>query len=137
MLQDAADAMVRFQDRQTGMFWQVVDKPGVPGNYLETSGSALFAYAMLKGVRLGVLPARYAPFGKKAFYGTCDNRLGVDPDGHLQLSSICLVAGLGGEAHRDGSLAYYFSEPVVENDARGVGPLLLAYTELLAEQANR
>lgn len=35
--------MVRFQDRQTGMFWQVVDKPGVPGNYLETSGSALFA----------------------------------------------------------------------------------------------
>lgn len=78
MLQDAADAMVRFQDRQTGMFWQVVDKPGVPGNYLETSGSALFAYAMLKGVRLGVLPARYAQFGKKAFYGTCDNRLGVD-----------------------------------------------------------
>lgn len=137
MLQDAADAMVRFQDRQTGMFWQVVDKPGVPGNYLETSGSALFAYAMLKGVRLGVLPARYAQFGKKAFYGTCDNRLGVDPDGHLQLSSICLVAGLGGEAHRDGSLAYYFSEPVVENDAKGVGPLLLAYTELLAEQANR
>lgn len=89
MLQDAADAMVRFQDRQTGMFWQVVDKPGVPGNYLETSGSALFAYAMLKGVRLGVLPARY------------------------------------------------FSEPVVENDAKGVGLLLLAYTELLAEQANR
>ena len=118
------------------MFWQVADKPGVPGNYLETSGSALFAYAMLKGVRLGVLPARYAQFGKKAFYGTCDNRLGVDPDGHLQLSGICLVAGLGGEAHRDGSLAYYFSEPVVENDAKGVG-LLLAYTELLAEQANR
>lgn len=137
MLQDAADAMVRFQDRQTGMFWQVVDKPGVPGNYLETSGSALFAYAMLKGVRLGVLPARYAQFGKKAFYGTCDNRLGVDLDGHLQLSGICLVAGLGGEAHRDGSLAYYFSEPVVENDAKGVGPLLLAYTELLAKQANR
>lgn len=137
MLQDAADAMVRFQDRQTGMFWQVVDKPGVPGNYLETSGSALFAYAMLKGVRLGVLPARYAQFGKKAFYGTCDNRLRVDPDGHLQLNGICLVAGLGGEAHRDGSLAYYFSEPVVENDAKGVGPLLLAYTELLAEQANR
>ena len=90
-----------------------------------------------RGVQLGVLPARYAQFGKKAFYGTCDNRLGVDPDGHLQLSGICLVAGLGGEAHRDGSLAYYFSEPVVENDARGVGPLLLAYTELLAEQANR
>ena len=35
----------------------------------------------------------------------------------------------------DGSLAYYFSEPVVENDAKGVGPLLLAYTEILAAKA--
>ena len=47
---------------------------------------------------------------------------------------ICLVAGLGGATRRDGSLAYYFSEPIVENDAKGVGPLLLAYTEILAAQ---
>ena len=132
MLKDAAEAMVRFQDPDTGMFWQVIDKPGIPGNYLETSGTALFAYAMLKGVRLGYLPKRFAAYGKKAFYGTCDKYLGVSADGKLQLSGICLVAGLGGASHRDGSLEYYFSEPVVENDAKGVGPLLLAYTEVLA-----
>ena len=132
MLKEAAEAMVRFQDPETGMFWQVIDKPGIPGNYLETSGTALFAYAMLKGVRLGYLPKRFAAYGEKAFYGTCDKYLGVSADGKLQLSGICLVAGLGGEAHRDGSLEYYFSEPVVENDAKGVGPLLLAYTEILA-----
>ena len=103
-------------------------------NYLETSGSALFAYAVLKGVRLGYLPKRYAAYGEKAFYGTCDRHLGVGADGALQLGGICLVAGLGGATRRDGSLAYYFSEPIVENDAKGVGPLLLAYTEILAAQ---
>ena len=133
MLKDAVEAMIRFQDDQTGMFWQVIDKAGVPGNYLETSGSALFAYAVLKAVRLGYLPKRFAAYGEKAFFGTCDRYLGVSAEGKLQLSGICLVAGLGGASHRDGSLEYYFSEPVVENDAKGVGPLLLAYTEMLAK----
>ena len=134
MLKDAVDAMITFQDAESGMFWQVVDKAGVEGNYLETSGSALFAYAVLKGVRLGYLPKRYTAYGEKAFYGTCDRHLGVGADGALQLGGICLVAGLGGATRRDGSLAYYFSEPIVENDAKGVGPLLLAYTEILAAQ---
>ena len=53
--------------------------------------------------------------------------------GELQLDGICLFAGLGGKDHRDGSLAYYFSEPVVCNDAKGVGPLVLAYTEMIAK----
>lgn len=134
MLKEAVEAMLPFQDPETGMFWQVIDKAGVPGNYLEASGTALFAYAVLKGVRLGYLPKRFAAYGEKAFYGTCDKYLGVSGDGKLQLSGICLVAGLGGATRRDGSLEYYFSEPVVENDAKGVGPLLLAYTEILAAQ---
>ncbi len=132
MLKEAVEAMLPYQDEESGMFWQVIDKPGIDGNYLETSGSVLFAYAVLKGVRLGFLPKRFAAYGEKAFYGTCERRLGVGEDGSLQVSGICLVAGLGGKDHRDGSLAYYFSEPIVENDAKGVGPLLLAYTEIIA-----
>ena len=60
--------------------------------------------------------------------------MGVGADGALQLGGICLVAGLGGATRRDGSLAYYFSEPIVENDAKGVGPLVLAYTEMIARK---
>ena len=131
MFKEAVEAMIQFQDAETGMFWQVIDKAGVPGNYLETSGSSLFAYAVLKGVRLGYLPKRFRAYGEKAFYGTCDKYLGVNDKGELQLSGICLVAGLGGATRRDGSLEYYFSEPVVENDAKGVAPLLLAYTEMI------
>lgn len=137
MFKQAVADMQKFQDEETGMFWQVIDKAGVPGNYLEASGTALFAYAVLKGVRLGYLPKRFAAWGEKAFYGTCDKYLGKGKDGSLQLSGICLVAGLGGKQHRDGSLEYYFSEPVVENDAKGVGPLLLAYTEIIAAKAGK
>jgi rhamnogalacturonyl hydrolase YesR len=134
MLKQAVEDMHKFQDEQTGMFWQVIDHPEAEGNYLETSGTALFTYAVLKGVRLGYLPKRMAAWAEKAFYGTCDRYLSKNPDGSLQLDGICLVAGLGGKDHRDGSLAYYFSEPVVCNDAKGVGPLVLAYTEMIARK---
>ena len=133
-LKQAVEDMHKFQDEQSGMFWQVLDHPEAQGNYLETSGTALFAYAVLKGVRLGYLPKRMAAWAEKAFYGTCDRYLSKNPDGSLQLDGICLVAGLGGKDHRDGSLAYYFSEPVVCNDAKGVGPLVLAYTEMIARK---
>ena len=134
MFKQTIEDVHKFQDEETGMFWQVMDHPGVEGNYLETSGTALFAYAVLKGVRLGYLPKRMAAWAEKAFYGTCDKYLSKNPDGSLQLDGICLVAGLGGKDHRDGSLAYYFSEPVVCNDAKGVGPLVLAYTEMIARK---
>ena len=100
-------------------------------NYLETSGTALIAYGLLKGVRLGYLPERFKNVAIKAFDGIVNKYLSRNEDGSPRLGGICLVAGLGGAQHRDGSLEYYFSEPVVENEAKGVAPLILAYTELL------
>ena len=158
LLKDLAEALLPYQD-ESGMFWQVVDRPDlscsedgtirardhfdlagqeptfaageVRGNYLETSGTALIAYALLKGVRLGFLPERFAAAGERALSGIIDKYLFTNPDGTLGLGGICLVAGLGGKQHRDGSLAYYFNEPVVENEAKGTAPFILAYTELL------
>ena len=126
------ESAARCADRETGLYWQVVDKAGEPGNYLETSGSSMLAYAMLKGARLGVLPEEYAAKGQKTFDGIVKKYLSFDEDGRLELGGICLVAGLGPEDNRrrDGSYAYYISEPVVKNDAKGVAPLLLCYTEV-------
>lgn len=87
------------------------------------------AYSMLKGVRLGFLPESFRAYGEKAFHGICDHYL-KEKDGRLSLGGICLVAGLGGPQMRDGTYEYYMSEPVVEDDAKGVGPFLLAYTEI-------
>ncbi len=133
LLEKLADALIPFQD-ETGMFYQVPDKKDAEGNYLETSGTALIAYAILKAVRLGFIAPRYAKMAEKAFDGICDSYLSKNEDGTLKLGGICLVAGLGGKQHRDGSLEYYFSEPVVENEAKGVAPFLLAYTEMLRRE---
>ncbi len=130
LLENLVDALIPFQDA-SGMFYQVVNRADAKGNYLETSGTALIAYAILKAVRLGFLAPRYAEIGEKAFDGIVEKYLSRNDDGLLKLSGICLVAGLGGKNHRDGSLEYYFSEPVVENEAKGVAPFLLAYTEML------
>ena len=87
------------------------------------------AYALLKGVRLGYLPKEYKEYAKKAINGICDKYLKTK-DGEMSLGGICLVAGLGGKGNRPGTYDYYMSEPIVEDDAKGVGPFLLAYTEM-------
>ena len=126
------DSIARYADAETGLYWQVPDQGGREGNYLETSGSAMMAYAMLKGARLGYLDKAYAAKGRKTFNGIVEKYLTFTEDGELDLGGICLVAGLGPETNRrrDGSYEYYISEPVVNNDAKGVAPFVLAYTEI-------
>ena len=127
------NSIISYRDSESGMYWQVVDKGGAEGNYLETSGSCMIAYAQLKGARLGVLSDKHRELGRQSFDGVCEKYLTVSEDGELNLGGICLVAGLGPENNRrrDGSFEYYISEPIVENDAKGVAPFVLAYTEIL------
>lgn len=126
---DLIDSLLKYQD-ESGMWYQVVNFGGMDKNYLETSGSSILVYAILKGVRLGFLPESYRVYAEKAFDGICKRYLRVDENG-MGLGGICLVAGLGGNGRRAGTYDYYMSEPIVEDDAKGVGPFLLAYTELL------
>lgn len=129
MFRELMDAVIGFQDRESGMWYQVADQGKRRGNYLETSGSAMLSYALMKGARLGYLPSPYRYFGQMAFDGICRHRLDVK-DGRMHLGGICLVAGLGGNGvRRDGTYAYYISEPVVENEGKGIGPFILAYVE--------
>lgn len=133
ILNNLALAVSQYQD-SSGMFWQIIDFPNDKGNYLETSGTALVAYSMLKGARLGLLPATFSEIGAKAFYGITERYLHYDQNGTINLGGICLSAGLGGNRHRDGSAEYYFSEPIVENDAKGIGPFIMCYKEILIKQ---
>jgi unsaturated rhamnogalacturonyl hydrolase len=131
-LREAAAGLLPHMDKATGMFYQVVDAGSRSGNYLETSGSAMVAYAFLKGARLGALPEGYRAHGRRVFEGICERRLSVGEEG-LSLGGICLVAGLGPKdnTRRDGTFEYYVSEPVVENDAKGVAPFLMCYAEIM------
>ena len=131
IFRDLAKSVARYADPETGLYWQVVDQGGREGNYLESSGSSMIACGMLKGQRLGLLDREYGALAAKTF-GTLCSRLAWK-DGEPELGGICLVAGLGPENNRrrDGSFEYYISEPVVANDAKGVAPFVLCYTEML------
>lgn len=127
---DLCESMLKFQD-ESGMWYQVPNYPKKGKNYLETSGSAIYAYSLLKGFRTGILQdKKFQDAGIKAFEGICEKYLNTD-SGKLSLGGICLVAGLGPEKdlRRNGTFDYYMSEPIVQDDAKGVGPFILAYNE--------
>jgi unsaturated rhamnogalacturonyl hydrolase len=130
IVQQLASAVADVEDPVTGLWWQVLDQPNRAKNYLEASASAMFTYAFAKGARLGYLPVSYRTLANRAFDGMLKQFVTVDPSGLVSINGICKVAGLGGNPPRDGSYAYYVSEPVVSNDYKGVGAFILAASEL-------
>ena len=139
------DGVVKWQDKDSGVWWQVMDQPGREGNYLESTCSAMMAYSMLKSVRKGYVDGRFMEPARKAYHGIVDRFLKVNPDMTLSLTDCCAVAGLGPgvspavskaapkvkeNRRRDGSFDYYISEPVRDNDAKGVGPFVWASLEM-------
>ena len=118
-----------YADPATGMWYQVLDQPGREGNYLESTASAMFVYAMLKGVRLGYLPAEMGDEARRLYEKFVDRFVKENPDGTISLTDCCSVAGLGGKGMRSGTFEYYISEPVIDNDCKGVGPFIWASLE--------
>jgi unsaturated rhamnogalacturonyl hydrolase len=125
----AMSAVSEVQDRETGLWYQVLDQGNRAGNYLEASGSAMFTYAMFKGGRLKYLENEFINVAEKAFNGMIEHFIKIDAQGRVQLGNICSVAGLGGKPYRDGSYEYYVSEKVVTNDPKGLTPFIMASIE--------
>lgn len=113
----------------SGLWLQVIDLPELDGNYEESSASAMLAYALMKAARMGLDVS--ASVGERAFAELASVRVRPDPAGVVRFEGICHVAGLGGygPVYRDGTPAYYLSEPVVADDPKGVGPLMMAAAE--------
>lgn len=130
-LNNASEAILKFQDSKSGLWYQVTDKGGQKDNYLEASGSAMFAYAYAKGANKGYLPAKFKKAANKAFDGLTTVLIKkVDEDGGITLTNCCQVAGLGGNPYRDGSYEYYVNERKKDNDPKATGPFILAAIEL-------
>ncbi|GIX22108.1 MAG: hypothetical protein KatS3mg121_0891 [Gammaproteobacteria bacterium] len=127
-LQGLADALLAHRDRERGLWYQIVDAPQRTGNYLESSASAMYVYALAKGANRGWLAPAYGEAAVAAFASLLDTFVLVDADGEVHLSNICMVAGLG--YGRDGSWGYYMREPVVDDDPKGVAPFVLAALEV-------
>jgi len=130
ILNREAAAVVHFQDHSTGAWYEVMNKPGAKGNYLESSASCMFVYALAKGVRRGYLPKSYLAAARRGYAGILDRFVKTGLDGSVTLTQTVKGAGLGGHPYRDGSYAYYVGAKAVSNDPKEVGTFLLAATEM-------
>jgi len=125
--------LLKFQDAERGLWYQVLDRGSWEKNYTESSASSMLAYFLFKCLRLGLVPENdvetVRAAAEKAYRGLLEQKVREDPSGELHLTGICHVAGLGGTPYRDGSYEYYVTEPVCDDDFKGVGPFILASME--------
>lgn len=124
-----AKAVVGVQDAKTGLWYDVPNKPAEPKNYFEASASSMLVYTLAKGVRNGYLPATYLQYARKGYDGIL-KRFIKKVNGQVNLHGTVAVSGLGGKPYRDGSFAYYMSEPVIVNDPKGMGAFIHAAVEM-------
>jgi unsaturated rhamnogalacturonyl hydrolase len=129
ILNREAEAIARHQDK-AGLWWDIVDLPNKPKNYHESSASAMFVYALAKGVRLGYLPEKYLATVRRGWAGIRKEFINELPDGNIAWEGTVSVSGLGGNPYRDGSYDYYMSEKLRTNDVKGLGPAVMAAVEL-------
>ena len=122
-LQQLAAGIAAKQDAASGCWYQLLNHDGSfvattynssyrytsspVANYLESSCTAIFIAAYLKGVRLGLLDADYVALARKAYRGFVEQFMVSDGHGGVHLVSCCKSAGLGGSNYRDGSAEYY------------------------------
>ncbi|GEM_PF-62368 len=130
ILNRVINSLMKYQDKKTKMWYQVIDKPNGEGNYTESSASIMFIYAMAKGARNGYLPDKYLKTARDAFSAFCLNAVETNSDGTLSITRCCAVAGLGGKPYRSGTYEYYVNERVRNDDPKAVGPFILAALEL-------
>jgi unsaturated rhamnogalacturonyl hydrolase len=130
ILNRLASAIQTYQEKKSGVWYQVLDKGGKEGNYLEASASCMFVYTLAKGVRAGYLPHKYLSVAIAGYKGIIRKFIETDAAGQVNLIGICGVAGLGGSPYRDGSYKYYISEKPITNDPKGVGAFMLASVEM-------
>ena len=129
ILQQLATAIADFQDAETGLWYQVVDKAGKEGNYLESSASCMFVYALAKAVNKGYIDSKFLNVAEKGYDGILKHFIEVSEAGIVDIHKGCSVAGLGGDPYRDGSYEYYINEKIRSNDPKAVGPFILASLE--------
>lgn len=130
-----ADGLKKAQDTSGG-WWLIMDEPypGEARNYIESSATAMFAYAYLKGIRLGLLEEEYRETAVKAWDLLVDDFIQYETNGTISMTGIVEVGSLSGNA----SYEYYVGVKKVINDGKGAGPFMFAAAEMeIAERTNR
>ena len=161
-LNELAVGIAAKQDAATGCWYQLLNHDGTfvaqsysgssytsnpVANYLESSATAIFTAAYLKGMRLGLYDTDYTAIAKKAYQGIVENFMVADGNGGVHLIACSKSAGVGGSNCRDGSAEYYLmgedteptskdpnainyeNKPLFYTEGKVLGGFILAATE--------
>ena len=123
-----AAGIVRFQDRASGRWFQVVDKASLSRNWLETSCSAMFGYVLGRGIEQGLLAPSYHDAAARAYQGVLQT-ISIGSDGLTNLVETVFSTGVG-------DLDYYLARPRVINDWHGLGTFLFMYEQFNKQPAD-
>lgn len=113
-------SLVKYQDAETGMWYQLVDKGNYEKNWIETSCSCLYTYAIAKAIRRGYLDESFSKYVDKAYEGII-NFINFE-NGRIKLPGVCIGTGIG-------DMDFYFERPTVDTDLHGMGAFILMCTE--------
>jgi unsaturated rhamnogalacturonyl hydrolase len=130
IFQSLCRSLEKYQDRDTGMWFQIVDKATAPRNYVETSSTLMFAYAMARGAQRGWLPGEFLDHARRATRGVLNHEVDLLPGNRMDIRGTVQVGSLGGNG---GFYDYYVSVPVVTNDQKSIGAFMflsLALSEI-------
>ncbi len=129
LFNELAEAVWKVRDKEAQVWFQVLDAPGRAGNYLESSCTSLILYALAKAARLGLISCIGREGLISSYAGAVEQFIEI-LHGQAIVTKCCQVAGLGGRHNRDGTYAYYMSEPIVANDLKGTGAFIQAACEM-------
>jgi unsaturated rhamnogalacturonyl hydrolase len=124
-----AEAIKKSQDKESGLWYQVMDRPDGEGNYLESTASTMFVYTLIKAVKKGYINDKFQSVAIKGFNSVLKHFIKIENNGNISITMCCAGAGLGGNPYRDGSYEYYISTEIRDNDPKAVGPFIMAALE--------
>lgn len=130
ILQSVLDGALSQRDGASGVWYNVLDCSD-SRNYFESSGSCMFAYALMKAARLGLVSASYGTAGAAAYEAILDNFVTGSGE-NLTLTSTAKGGNPGGTASTKAAVLteYFVSDRAPEsNNWHGLGPFIMASVE--------
>lgn len=125
IVSDLLGSLSKYQDEETGMWYQVVDKPDNQDNWIESSSTNLYIYAYAKAIRTGIVSdEQYASLLEKAYKGSLATTY-FDRQGNFVVDKVCI-----GTMIDSGTYEHYITRDQVQNDLHGGGAFILMCTEM-------
>ena len=126
ILTGIAAALKKYQDPTSGLWFEVVDAGSMSTDWVETSGSAMYVYALKVAVNRGYLDSSYLTVANKGWQGL-QTKVTTDSDG------LPTITGAVQGVSVNSNYTAYINQTTLSNSSHGLCGILLAASEMEAQ----